>query len=118
MSSYNPVWTRIQANMPIKDRTIYPKCWHQISRYIRNVRAGGRCEWCGACNYETHPVTGSSVVLTVAHLDQNPKNNHLDNLAALCQRCHLAHDRDHHLRAAKATRYAKKYRHQLKLIGE
>lgn len=28
------------------------------------------------------------IVLTVAHLDQNPANNALDNLKHLCQKCH------------------------------
>jgi len=31
-------------------------------------------------------------VLTIAHLDQDPTNNHFDNLKALCQRCHNIHD--------------------------
>lgn len=33
-----------------------------------------------------------TVVLTIAHLDQDLNNNEDDNLAALCQRCHLRHD--------------------------
>jgi hypothetical protein len=33
------------------------------------------------------------IVLTVAHLDQDPSNNDYSNLMALCQRCHLNHDR-------------------------
>jgi hypothetical protein len=33
------------------------------------------------------------IILTVAHLDRDRKNNNPDNLAALCQRCHLNHDR-------------------------
>lgn len=33
------------------------------------------------------------VILTVAHLDHDVKNNDLDNLKALCQGCHLGHDR-------------------------
>jgi hypothetical protein len=37
------------------------------------------------------------VVLAAAHLDSNPTNNRLMNLRALCQRCHLMHDRSHHL---------------------
>lgn len=35
----------------------------------------------------------SMVILTVAHLDHDVDNNDLDNLQALCQRCHLGHDR-------------------------
>ena len=33
------------------------------------------------------------VRLACAHLDQNTANNAAENLAALCQRCHLDHDR-------------------------
>jgi hypothetical protein len=35
------------------------------------------------------------VVLTVAHIDHDKTNNDESNLAALCQRCHLGHDRKH-----------------------
>jgi len=38
------------------------------------------------------------VVLASAHLDHDPSNNDPANLAALCQRCHLAHDRPEHRR--------------------
>jgi hypothetical protein len=37
------------------------------------------------------------VVLAAAHLDSDPTNNWLRNLRALCQRCHMLHDRPHHL---------------------
>lgn len=52
------------------------------------------------------------IILTVAHLDQDPTNNGVPlcrlNLKHLCQRCHLAHDRKDNLAKAKATREAKK----------
>lgn len=32
------------------------------------------------------------IILTAAHLDRDPSNNLRENLAALCQRCHLRHD--------------------------
>lgn len=32
------------------------------------------------------------IVLTVAHLDHQPENCKLENLRALCQRCHNRHD--------------------------
>lgn len=44
------------------------------------------------------------VVLTVAHLDHDPANNADENLAALCQRCHLMHDAKQHARNAAETR--------------
>ena len=63
------------------------------SRFVRFYRAKNRCEWCGAENGEAHPVTGSRVVLTVAHVfDDRPEAAGLMNLAALCQRCHNRHD--------------------------
>ena len=37
------------------------------------------------------------VVLAAAHMDSDPTNNRLENLRALCQRCHMLHDRQHHL---------------------
>lgn len=47
------------------------------------------------------------IVLTIAHLDHQPENCSDDNLAAMCQRHHLAHDHEHHQRNAQATRRAK-----------
>ena len=42
-------------------------------------------------------MTGSRVVLTVAHVyDHSPENVTPGNLAALCQRCHLRHDAKYH----------------------
>jgi len=35
-------------------------------------------------------------ILTVAHLDHNPRDNQDSNLKALCQWCHLNYDRLHH----------------------
>src|SRR6516225_1578640 len=37
------------------------------------------------------------VVLAAAHLDGDPTNNRMTNLRALCQRCHMLQDRQHHL---------------------
>lgn len=92
--------------MDFKD---YPPHWRALSRRLRHERAENRCEWCGAENYQPHPVTHSQVILTVAHLgipkdDGSPgsKDDKFDvrenNLAALCQRCHLNFDRDDHLK--------------------
>jgi len=75
----------------------YPSDW-KLRRAAVLVRAGDRCEWCGAKNGEPHPRTGSKVVLTTAHVyDHRPESAELWNLAALCQRCHLDHDRHRHI---------------------
>ncbi len=74
-------------------RSRYPKNWKKISAFVRFSRAGGVCEWCGAVNGAAHPLTGSVVVLTCAHVwDKRPEACSLLNLAALCQRCHNRHD--------------------------
>lgn len=76
-------------------------------------RAGNRCEGtpqrpsCRAENGAPHPDTGSIVVLTVAHMDQDPGNNDPSNLAALCQLCHNRWDQEARTRHATATRARK-----------
>jgi 5-methylcytosine-specific restriction endonuclease McrA len=80
--------------MPIRpeNKGRYPKDWKQISYRIRFERAGGLCEVCGAAHGQPHPLTGSTVVLTVAHLDHTPENCADDNLKAMCQKCHNGYD--------------------------
>lgn len=81
--------------MPIRPENAdrYPADWALRSRFVRFVRARNRCEWCGARNGYPHPITGSLVVLTCAHVyDDRPEAASLLNLAALCQRCHNRHD--------------------------
>jgi len=51
---------------------------------------------------------GVKIVLTIAHLDHVPEHCEDDNLKALCQRCHLAYDAEHHRANAQATRRARK----------
>jgi hypothetical protein len=43
------------------------------------------------------------VVLSCAHLNHDPTENSGNNLKALCQRCHLLHDRPEHLRRRAIT---------------
>src|SRR5208282_1204404 len=81
--------------MPIRPENVgrYPKDWKLRSRFVRFVRAKGRCEWCGAEHGKLHPLTGAIVVLTTAHIfDDRPEACSLLNLAALCQKCHNGHD--------------------------
>lgn len=85
--------------MPIspENKARYPKDWPAISLRIRK-RAGWKCEveGCKAEQGKPHPITGSIVVLTVAHLDHIPENVDDSNLKAMCQRCHLRYDAHHH----------------------
>lgn len=114
--------------MPM-DYSKYPKNWKEISLSIRN-REKWECKWCGAKNGQPNPATGSKVVLTVAHLgtphtDGTPGDKHdkmdvrPENLAALCQRCHLNYDRDEHIiNAAKTRRQRKINAGQLELFKQ
>lgn len=102
--------------MPI-DYSKYPPNWKTIRASIIE-RAGDCCEGspaypdCRAENGKPHPVTGSKVVLTIAHMDHNEQHNDPANLKALCQRCHLTHDAQQHAENAKRTARAKRERNQ------
>ena len=97
---------KVNLNNAARDvRCGYPLDWPIRSWFVRVVRARNRCEWCGARNHEPHPATGSHVVLTTAHVyDRAPGAASLLNLAALCQRCHLNHDRAQHLQSRRTNR--------------
>jgi len=123
-------------------RPLYPPHWPEISRLIRFVRAGGRCERCGrphlaeiwqladgrwlddragiwrddAGQLAPWPdllelaaaARHARVILAAAHLDHDPRHNDPANLAALCGRCHLAHDRPVHRLRRLATLRARR----------
>jgi 5-methylcytosine-specific restriction endonuclease McrA len=119
--------------MPIKpeNKQLYPppKEWKLIRAEVLK-RDENRCAHCGVNNqavgYRTedgifHDLTGCvdpradgllRIVLTIAHLDHNPRNNGQlgarPNLAALCQRCHLRYDQAHHMENSRKTRNVKK----------
>lgn len=111
------------------------------------TRAAQRCEWCGKPNravvrggpyrgvwydepartwrdrqgaYAAPPkhTTLVQVQLGVAHLDHDPTHNDLDNLAALCRRCHLVYDGPHHRRTARLRRDAQTGQMRLELTGD
>ena len=98
--------------MPIKAENLarYPRNWREIVAQVRE-RSGNRCEGspgfypdCRAENGKPHPVTGSNVVLTTAHLDHQPENCELENLRHMCQRCHSTYDAEHHAESAYMSR--------------
>jgi len=85
--------------MPIRPENHhrYPANWREIRAAIL-ARAGHVCEGsprypdCRAADRQPHPITGSRVVLTIAHLDHTPENCEPANLRAWCQRCHGTYD--------------------------
>ena len=54
------------------------------------------------------PGRTTRVVLATAHLDHDPFNNMPGNLKALCQRCHMLHDKAEHLRRRRLTYLARR----------
>ena len=108
--------------MPVRNsqKPLYPANWKEISFKIRTIRARGRCEDCSAENLKPHPVTGSKVVICVAHLDHNPQNcdgmekggpmlpKEQSNLRAWCQRCHNRYDGKNRRRMQAETLKAQK----------
>ncbi|WP_433542079.1 hypothetical protein ACQP10_37975 (plasmid) [Streptosporangium sandarakinum] len=106
--------------MPIRPENLarYPADWKAISDGIRFGRAQGVCECAGECGKhpgrclarhgEEHPDTGSVVVLTAGHRNHQPEDVRPENLAAWCQRCHLAYDAALHAATAARTRWARR----------
>lgn len=96
--------------MPVTkaNRRRYPRNWKAIAHACKE-RAGWCCQGspafpdCRAAHKQPHPVTGSRVILTAAHLDHMPEHCADENLRAWCQRCHLRYDQEHHARNVSAT---------------
>jgi hypothetical protein len=86
---------------------LYPADWKAISAKVRFERAESQCECSGECglhrgrrceekHLEPAKWARGKVVLTVHHLDHHPEHCEDGNLKAMCQRCHLRCDRQHH----------------------
>lgn len=126
-----------------ENRKRYPdkKEWAAIRQHIL-ARAGGVCERCAvadravgardalglfwaigeieqcdplivAHNFGTSNPKTFKIILTIAHLDHQPEHNDYSNLAALCQKCHNAHDREFRKGNAAKTREAKRHARSL-----
>ena len=118
--------------MPCDYKQYHPD-WKKVIRPAILERDGNCCKFCGAKNYSIIHRYGSGmeewhywpegieseawtldgkkstkIILTIAHLDHDKNNNDYDNLAALCQKCHLGIDLKHHMANARETRNRKK----------
>ena len=74
--------------------------WHLSQRrhpggQAEPLKAAGHSQ---ACRRPARTIRTTKVVLATAHLGHNPSNNSPRNLKALCQRCHMLHDREEHRR--------------------
>jgi hypothetical protein len=112
--------------MPMDIRR-YPRNWRKVSFTLRKA-ARWQCEWCGLPQGAPLPRSGYRCILTVAHLgapypDGRPGDKHdkhdlrRENLAVLCQRCHLNYDRRDH-QAVQAFNRRQKRAQRLRRIGQ
>lgn len=100
--------------MPCNYRDYGPD-WKWIRRQILD-QAEHACEFCGVANYSMRGST--RIVLTIAHLNHDLRDNDPSGLRALCQRCHLAWDQEHHQRNAANTRRLKQaHAGQMELVS-
>jgi hypothetical protein len=113
-SRYPPIWlTRIRP-------AILRRAGQRIDPKSGLIVQQARCEWCQVENASVRK--GTRIVLTVAHLGApfatgegwrigNPHDKldvRADNLAALCQRCHLLYDLADHMQHAAEGRACKR----------
>jgi hypothetical protein len=112
--------------MPVRPerKSLYGDGWREFSLYIRFERAGGRCECKGDCgdskctgltegrctaeHGKPHPVNGKRTILTTAHKNHDETSRDEDEVAALCARCHLFYDKDHHAKNRRETLEARR----------
>ena len=73
---------------------------------VHDATTGEHLGYAGKHKYTGRKLT--RVILTTAHLDHTPEHNDPANLRALCCRCHLLHDAEHHRQNAYRHRRANK----------
>jgi hypothetical protein len=82
----NSPWRRFDPSVYATRR------WRRLSRYVRFVRADARCEHCGVHHGVIAPDFRSVILLTCAHLNGDSRDLRLENLRALCPKCHFEYD--------------------------
>ena len=75
--------------------------WYDDERRTWRGHTGRPARWPDLI--EAAAIRTTRVALAAAHLDHDPTHNRLGNLRSLCQRCHLLHDRAHHLAQRRLT---------------
>ena len=79
--------------MPI-DHRYHPE-WETVSRYVRELFDF----YCARCDKDCRNSKNADSVLQVHHIDENPRNNELENLIPLCAACHLKIEKEARLHA-------------------
>ncbi len=79
------------------DYALYHPKWALITYLIRFKRAESKCERCSSLHGRPHRSTGYRVSLATVHLNHDRTYNRFENLAALCQSCHMWWDHKRHM---------------------
>lgn len=102
------VWAVIHARHS-NDLSVFESFSDPDGRFNGEVYAAddgrllGRCKASEYCGFKW-----TKIILTIAHMDHVPEHVDDSNLKALCQRCHLVYDAEHHAANARETRRARK----------
>lgn len=92
-----------------RDATGYFYGWRLIEDLLERKGYDIFCHELKNCyDSKGNPTKPIKIVLTIAHLDHDISNNDPANLKALCQRCHLNYDKEHHRKNTKGTIEKKK----------
>ncbi|MBP2316072.1 hypothetical protein [Azospirillum soli] len=75
--------------------------WFDVEAHTWRDARGKAAPWPDVVDYARHRTT--RVILATCHRDHDPANLRPANLVALCQRCHLEHDRAEHRRRFRVT---------------
>lgn len=115
-----PAWREIRARILTRARHRCEFC-HAPDRLVVERGPGGVWRLAGT-NSLWRDVSGNfttsdplperrrrvKIILTVAHLNHTPGDDREDNLAALCQYCHLRYDLEHHRRTRQTRKDARR----------
>lgn len=133
--NYPPEWETVRKRILARSQNRCERCavpnhawgwrdhlgkFHEVNKRLLQESGCGSPPFRLACTWENGEVGEIKVikiVLTIAHIDNHdPQDIREENLAALCQKCHLSHDQRHHARNASVTRWRKKSAGQLTLF--
>lgn len=115
MTKYNPFWDFLRELISHRDRNRCARCKapHLVRIWRMRDRSWRPCSpeenASGARSQKTPPPPGAKALIlcvcSVAHLDWDRANDAPENLALLCQQCHLDHDRPQHLYRTLKSKY-------------
>lgn len=114
-ANYPPNWDQLSLQVRTEAGFCCEWCQAPAGKVIRRYPAGGwelveTAQADPTCVVEqTESMTWARlrfykltrIIVGVAHLDRDSTNNNRENLAALCQRCHLNHDILQHVKNRK-----------------